>query len=317
MSGPRLVYPSPMLTPRRSRRLLPGLLASVLLLLIGCPTGDGPSGDDDDATGPGLDDPGCTLVVTNGLSEAITSFNTADNATQFDAVDLIDSPLASGDSRNLEIIPQGHHLVARDGSGAWYEVGWVLCVWDETLMIDVEQEDLRVPGLKVENGTSEDIVTLTLSPVGTLDWSENLLAGDPIPQFSNRVFPLAEGRWYALARNSQGLGYLANFELLAAPPQVELGISRMLTVPGEPCGWTIVNQHIEELVRVTFTEQFTGAFLATGLPEGEMLPNGDSVDGVLAPGTWDLDVRFMDGGQAVDSGFVCTDGETYVFEAAP
>lgn len=306
-----------MLTPRRSRRLLPGLLTSVLLLLVGCPTADGPSDDDDDASGPGLEDPGCTLLLTNGLSAPITSFNTAGNQTQFEAVELLDAPLASGESRDLEIVPQGHHLVARDGVGAWYEVGWVLCVWDETLVIDVELEDLRVPGLMVENGTSEDIVTLTLSPVGALDWSENLVEEDPISQFSNRVFPLAEGRWYALARNAQGLGYLANFQLLAEPPQVELGISRMLTVPGEPCGWTIVNEHIEELVRVTFTEQFTGAFLATGLPEGEMLPTGESVDGVLAPGTWDLDVRFMDGGQALDSGFVCADGESYLFEASP
>jgi len=287
------------------------------MLLLGCPTEGSEPVDDDDATFPGVDDPGCILEVTNGLSEAITSFNTADNETQYEAVELFSEPLGSGESRRLEIVPQGHHLVARGQGGAWYEAGWVLCVWDESLVVVVEPEDLRVPGLKIENGTSEDIVTLTLSPVGLLDWSENLVDGDPLAQFSSRVFPLEQGRWYALARNAAGLGYLANFELFAEPPQFELGISRMLTVPGEPCLWTVVNAHIEELVRVTFTEQTTGAFLATGLPEGEMMPTGESAEGVLAPGVWDLDVRFMDGGQALDSGFVCSDGETYVFEATP
>jgi hypothetical protein len=302
--------------------ILSGLSLLLAVLMFGCPT-SGPTpqvdddDDDDDAATPGLDDPGCTLIVTNELGTPVVSINSADNIIQFGGVELLDTTLSPGATVDLELEPRGHHLVAQDDEGGWYQLGWVLCVWDEALSMSVLPDDLREPGLKIENGTSEDIVSLLVSPVGSLDWGDNLVAGSPIDQFSNRTFPLEQGRWYAIARNAQGLGYLANFQLLAQPPQIELGISRMLVVPGEPCIWTISNQHDSPLVRITFTEVTTGAFLATAIPDGDSVASGESVEGVLGPGTWDLDVRFMDGLAAFDTSFVCVDGDSYLLEAAP
>ncbi len=292
-------------------------LSALALALPACPSEVPVPVDDDDATTPVLGEPGCVVRVTNGTNETMASLSTAQTVTQFEPVELLDEPLGAGAERDLPLVPQQHHLVAVSEGGGWYEVGWVLCVWDEALAVTIEPADLRPAGIKLENATSQDIVSVVLSPVGALAWGPNLVDGDPLRQFTSREFPLDPGRWFAFARNAEGLGYFVNFELLLTPPQADLGISRMFTVPGDLCTWRIENGYAEDLVGVHFLEETTGLFLATMMPAGLWMPTGDAVDGAFPPGTWEIEVRFFDGTSRVESGVVCTDGEHYESVASP
>ena len=290
-------------------------------LVVGCPTGDPQPLDDDDVvaddddTTDELGDPGCTLEITNRTGMLLTSLSTATSEAQLDAIELLTEALPDGATEPVSLEPRAHHLVGLTEDGSYFAVGWILCIWDEELVVDVQAEHHVLPGLRVDNGTSAALVSLELSPVGELDWSANLLEGDPIVPFGTRDLGLPPGGWYALVRNEQGLGYLSNFVLMTQPPQFELSISRLPTVEGEPCSWSILNDSELEIVGVSFTAP--GMFFNQVMPMGTYLVAHDSVEGVLPPADWALTVFFIQGSQFIPSPFTCASGEDFQWDAEP
>lgn len=304
-------------TQRRTRWLLRA--SCLTLVLAGCTTPDPlpvDDDDDDDSTQPGLGDPDCSLQLTNHTGMPLSSMTTATSEAQLDGVELLAEALPDGATVTVPLEPRAHHLVGLTPDGAYYAVGWILCIWDEELTVAVEDEHFVLPGLRVDNGTSEALVSLELSPVGALQWSENLLGGDPIPSFGRRDLSLDPGTWYAMVRNEQGLGYLANFVLMNQPPQFELSISRLQTVEGEPCTWGIANRAAMEVVGVSFTGS-GGMFFNQVMPMGVYLEPDEAIDGVLPPDDWSLTVFYIEGSQFTPPPFTCVSGEHFEWEAAP
>ena len=311
MPGRRAILAGMRLRPARPLIVLfVGCLGS---LLMGCPT-EPPGADptppvesvpDERPTPPPVHPDGCLFRLANETGGPIASVSLATSNELPE--ELVSGTFADGDVLERRIASGDYAVLALDGDDNLYDVGFVVCVLDETLAVVLDESLLRPAGMTIWNDTQSSIVSLKLSDAFT--WQFDEILETPLDPIANRHIPIPVGQWYLLAEDSSGTRYLENFALWSDNPFGELVIHPDTAFVGEPCTVTIENGTQSQITWLILRSEGELLWFGDVFQPGMDFGPGGTLDALVTPGLeWTVYAYDADANETASAPFTCAAG---------